>query len=316
MAREFAKMRLDMWVTGDVCKLTPPAQHLYWVLLTHTELSYCGVTDWRPGRLAAKAAGWTADHVRSAAAELVRTLWIVVDEDTEEVLLRTFIRDDELMKQSRVAVSMAKAYGAVASPKLRGVIVHELRRLRAEEPELNGWRTVSGGPGPALALLSLDAINPASLVDGLGDALPAPLPEDLGQGFAQTQPNVSATVSGSASTATATATATSPSEEGERPTQPRKRGCRCPDDYTPGEDLRQWAEDRGFTDAAIADMTAEFVDYWRAKSGKDATKLDWDGTWRNWVRKEDPDRRNRRVRPVLAVAGGSPRGSGIKPWLA
>jgi len=29
-----------------------------------------------------------------------------------------------------------------------------------------------------------------------------------------------------------------------------------------------------------------FRDYWIAKSGKDATKLDWDATWRNWVRNE------------------------------
>jgi hypothetical protein len=31
--------------------------------------------------------------------------------------------------------------------------------------------------------------------------------------------------------------------------------------------------------------TSKFVDYWRAKSGRDATKLDWPGTWRNWMRK-------------------------------
>lgn len=29
----------------------------------------------------------------------------------------------------------------------------------------------------------------------------------------------------------------------------------------------------------------KFVDYWTAKAGKDATKLDWDATWRNWIRR-------------------------------
>ncbi len=29
---------------------------------------------------------------------------------------------------------------------------------------------------------------------------------------------------------------------------------------------------------------ATFVDHWHAKSGRDATKLDWQATWRNWVR--------------------------------
>jgi hypothetical protein len=31
--------------------------------------------------------------------------------------------------------------------------------------------------------------------------------------------------------------------------------------------------------------TKKFVDYWRAKSGRDATKLDWPATWRNWMRR-------------------------------
>jgi len=30
---------------------------------------------------------------------------------------------------------------------------------------------------------------------------------------------------------------------------------------------------------------AKFRDYWIAKAGKDAVKLDWDATWRNWLRK-------------------------------
>lgn len=28
----------------------------------------------------------------------------------------------------------------------------------------------------------------------------------------------------------------------------------------------------------------KFIDYWMAKSGRDATKIDWDRTWRNWIR--------------------------------
>jgi hypothetical protein len=29
----------------------------------------------------------------------------------------------------------------------------------------------------------------------------------------------------------------------------------------------------------------KFVDYWTDKTGKDATKLSWEGTWRNWMRR-------------------------------
>lgn len=31
-----------------------------------------------------------------------------------------------------------------------------------------------------------------------------------------------------------------------------------------------------------------FRDYWRAKAGKEGVKLDWEATWRNWVRREKP----------------------------
>lgn len=35
---------------------------------------------------------------------------------------------------------------------------------------------------------------------------------------------------------------------------------------------------------AIRLEAAKFADYWRAKTGRDATKADWLATWRNWCR--------------------------------
>ena len=32
----------------------------------------------------------------------------------------------------------------------------------------------------------------------------------------------------------------------------------------------------------------KFVDYWTAATGSKATKLDWDATWRNWIRNARP----------------------------
>lgn len=64
----------------------------------------------------------------------------------------------------------------------------------------------------------------------------------------------------------------------------RKRATRIPDGYMPSPDLIETMR----AECPKVDLEAEhrkFVDYWRAKSGKDATKLDWDATWRNWVRR-------------------------------
>lgn len=35
---------------------------------------------------------------------------------------------------------------------------------------------------------------------------------------------------------------------------------------------------------AVAVEADKFRDYWTAKAGKDAAKLDWLATWRNWCR--------------------------------
>jgi hypothetical protein len=39
----------------------------------------------------------------------------------------------------------------------------------------------------------------------------------------------------------------------------------------------------------IERATDKFIDYWRGKSGKDATKADWPATWRNWLRRDFED---------------------------
>lgn len=62
-----------------------------------------------------------------------------------------------------------------------------------------------------------------------------------------------------------------------------KRGTRLPTDWTLPTEWAEWAvaERPGYP--VIAE-SAKFRDYWVAKTGSAATKLDWAATWRNWVR--------------------------------
>ncbi|WP_208434673.1 DUF1376 domain-containing protein [Bartonella taylorii] len=59
------------------------------------------------------------------------------------------------------------------------------------------------------------------------------------------------------------------------------RGCRLPEDFEPDYDF---AIAEGLPPERVKVEIAKFRDYWTAKSGKDATKIDWQATWRNWVR--------------------------------
>jgi len=65
-------------------------------------------------------------------------------------------------------------------------------------------------------------------------------------------------------------------------TEPAKRGKRIPQDFAVTPEMVAWANEHcpnvdGRTE------TQKFVNYWRSKTGKDATKLDWELTWQNWL---------------------------------
>lgn len=64
---------------------------------------------------------------------------------------------------------------------------------------------------------------------------------------------------------------------------PRKRGARIPDPFVIDDAMKGWCREKGYDPAYVLAETEKFVNYWQAKSGKDATKLDWPATWRNWL---------------------------------
>jgi hypothetical protein len=68
--------------------------------------------------------------------------------------------------------------------------------------------------------------------------------------------------------------------EGERP-----RASRLSPEWSLPDEWRAWARTER-PDLDVAKTADDFRDYWHAKSGKDATKLDWLATWRKWVRNE------------------------------
>ena len=64
-----------------------------------------------------------------------------------------------------------------------------------------------------------------------------------------------------------------------------KRASRLPDDWEVPTDWIDWAvEQRRWEPAAAHEEADNFRDFWQAKSGQAATKLDWKKTWQVWVR--------------------------------
>ena len=66
---------------------------------------------------------------------------------------------------------------------------------------------------------------------------------------------------------------------------PTPRGSRLYSDWFLPKEYGDWAVSEGFSEERIRLEADQFKDWWLAKSGKDATKMDWLATWRNWMRK-------------------------------
>lgn len=70
------------------------------------------------------------------------------------------------------------------------------------------------------------------------------------------------------------------------PSAPPRRGSRLPDDWRPTVDGLVYAARHGFDGSSVERLAERFRNYWHAKAGADAAKLDWHKTWCNWVSTE------------------------------
>jgi hypothetical protein len=79
----------------------------------------------------------------------------------------------------------------------------------------------------------------------------------------------------------------SPSSVPPKPKRSQARGARLPGEWTLPGPWAEWVR-VNFPTVSELEITREadsFRDYWIAKPGAQACKLDWEATWRNWCRK-------------------------------
>jgi hypothetical protein len=62
-----------------------------------------------------------------------------------------------------------------------------------------------------------------------------------------------------------------------------KRGSRLAQDWFLNKSMGDWATQER-PDLDVRQVAEQFKDYWAAQAGQKGVKLDWDATWRNWVR--------------------------------
>jgi hypothetical protein len=139
MARKYAKLWLNAWTAeSDFYNLGPDAQWLYWVLVSHPKLTPAGVLPPQPRQWAKRAKGMTVKRVTAAYDQLVARSYLLADDDTEEVLIRTFIRWDKGYRTPNIRKSIETSIGRIESHRLRHTANHELTLAVTHDGTLSG----------------------------------------------------------------------------------------------------------------------------------------------------------------------------------
>lgn len=196
MAREHARILCSIWRPGDDFRdRSPEAQRLYFLIVSQRELNNAGVAPLMVNKWARCSAGTSVEDIETALVELEEARYVVVDRDTEELLVRTFIRNDGVAKQPNVLKSALRLAEQIESETLRVALARELVRLGhrdamvtasvldpdgfaglAADPSVNPFINPSSNPSDR------PEMNPSSNPSAEPDSNPSPSPAGWGGG--------------------------------------------------------------------------------------------------------------------------------------
>jgi hypothetical protein len=182
MARSHARIFVSVWQDPDWCELSAEAQRVFMLVLSQPKMSNIGVIDYRPAKWARMSKGTTAQDIEGSIAELEAGRFVVVDRDSEELLVRTFVKNDGMCQRWQMVSAMWSAWELVESRMLRRYVLDWL-------PD-EAW-TAEKAPPPLAAeqLRHSDPIatrlEPDCVPDVTGNSLlPSPSPTPTPAGLA------------------------------------------------------------------------------------------------------------------------------------
>lgn len=133
MARTFGRILTSCLNDPDFQTLSESAQRLYWLLLAQKDLDYVGVLGIAYNRWARACSSTSVERVREIAAELHGRRYVLFDEDTDEAFVRSFMRNDEVLKQPQLMKNALRTAPQITSEFLRREVAVELRRLGRDD---------------------------------------------------------------------------------------------------------------------------------------------------------------------------------------
>lgn len=286
MARSQANLHLTIF--EGLAGLSPSAKLVYVALLVEPTVNQAGVGATRPSRWA-KQTGLSLTQVSKALRELDDSRHAFVDDDTEELFVRTLMRNDGVASQPNVLWAACRAARLTRSPRLRAELAKEFRQLppKPEDKTLRNGR-VYVHPDPHAVAEQLD---PSPDPENPSRTLPEPFENPSpGEPFSKGSGGVGGGGGGSSvglhGDTSSVVTVLRRSEKNAAAPSATKRATRIPDDFAVTPAMVEWAREHApHVDGRFE--TAQFKDYWMAKAGKDSNKKDWVRTWQVWMRKAE-----------------------------
>ena len=162
MARNFARIYTRIWHDRDFRALRTDAQHAYFAILSSPDLSHVGLTDYIPQRIAGLTADGNKRRSTAALTELDAARFIIVDESTAEMCIRSLVRHDGLFDRVNMGKAAARAFGKVLSLEIRDALIDEMARLYWDSEDLSGWHGFADIDPDAFELVTKSASRMAS----------------------------------------------------------------------------------------------------------------------------------------------------------
>lgn len=129
MPRNHARVQVSIWQDKDYCALSEGPQRLYLFLLSQGNVTHLGVLPITAQRWARATAGYSVSALWCDLEQLALAGFVVVDDATEEVLVRSLFRRDGAYKQPNIIRAAVVAAAGIYSPKIRRALLAELDRI-------------------------------------------------------------------------------------------------------------------------------------------------------------------------------------------
>ncbi|MDX3645839.1 hypothetical protein [Streptomyces sp. MB09-02B] len=179
MARGHGRILTSIWDDADFLALDEREQRLYLFLISQPNLNHAGLLDLTLKRWSRKARGLTSAELEKLLQALEDARFIVMDVDTEELLIRSFVRNDGVWKQPKVMGAMVSGALEISSWRLRTALLAEVDRVPLDELSNEpGARGVSIRQQVAEQITTLRKAfgNPPTDPNGRGSVTPSATP--------------------------------------------------------------------------------------------------------------------------------------------